>query len=630
MSHDRREPKRARQACLNCRRKKARCSGEKPVCAFCARLNQPCEWDSSPSFDPLTKQPSLRRASSHHPSETALAARVALLEAKLALLNDEPAPSFASSPSTRPSRFLVRQTSNKRGLCDDIEPDAATVTTSEFSTLPNHDIQRHLIDVYFEHNHNQPYSYFHETTFRRRFDDGCVPEYLMLAFIATACRFSDHDFVRDRRMEAMTEDANASWRQIYDESFSSDANLDFPMVQATSMLAAIEFTSGKTRLGWVKASLTIRFAQGLRLNEEPEESLPVYEQEERRRTFWSVYLVRLPCHEDLFRNGLISDVEPTLEAVIEEPTAPGHQDLDYFAMTVLMASAMGRFIRGSYAMWDPRSPYYDVHSILLHFESLSPCSLSTITETLQYQFTFDGQVDKQRAGHFLYSHALYHLTHCLLNHPFVFHHILQQISAQVPPGFVAEGLARCHRHATELLGMLQDAQQYGRLVQSSFYGYCAMLCGGIHRLYETHDDSAISSASRERARAALDFLEAKPVLWPIFNHMAHVLRYFKPDIETAKALTSAISLSQKVAIKDGHNLWQLLDYALIPETNPLTPNSIDTTPGSLYGPAAPTSTNNRSDNPSGPESQYSQGTSGYFPDLMPDTSEGIWSRSFGH
>lgn len=244
MSHDRREPKRARQACLNCRRKKARCSGEKPVCAFCARLNQSCEWDSSSSSEYVAKQASFRRPSSNHPSETALAARVALLEAKLSLLNDEGTlpVSSSGSGSSGTARGLVRQNSNKRGLRDEVESESAAQHADDFSALPDRDVQRHIIDAYFEHNHNQPYSYFHEMTFRRKFDDDCLPEYLLLALAATACRFSEHGFFRDRQHEAMSAYANAAWHQIYEDSFSHEASLDFSMVQATSLLAAIEFT----------------------------------------------------------------------------------------------------------------------------------------------------------------------------------------------------------------------------------------------------------------------------------------------------------------------------------------------------------------------------------------------------
>ncbi|CAK4033725.1 Fungal specific transcription factor domain-containing [Lecanosticta acicola] len=619
MSHDRREPKRARQACLNCRRKKARCSGEKPICAFCARLNQPCEWDS-PSSAELPSKPSssLRRASSSA-QDSGLAARVALLEAKLSLLNDEPtgAVSGITSASTgTPTSHQTTRGRRKRDISLEIDPfNSSAPTSNDFSSLPDREIFRHLIDVYFEHNHNQPYTYFHETSFRRSFEDDVLPEYLMLAFAATACRFSNHEFYEDRRVEAMTTYANSAWHRIYEDSFSYETQLEFSMVQATGMLAAIDFTSGHYKLGWVKFSLTIRFAQGLRLNEEMGDDLPIYEQEERRRTFWSVYLldalislgpnrprslldadcsVRLPCHEDLFRNGLISDVEPTLEAVIDDPTAPNHQNLDYFAMTVTMASALGRFIRmamkrtpkSHVVPWDPRSPYYEVHSILLHFESLSPCAVSTVTETLQYQFTFDGAVDKQRAGHFLYSHAMFHLIHCLLNHPFILHHILQPCMAPVPLSWVQEALTRCHKHATELLALLHDAQQYGRLVQSSFYGYCALAAGVIHRLYESHEDPATAAASRDRSWAALAFLDAKPVRWPSFANMALSLRSFKPDMDTAKALTNAMALAQKATIKDGNVLWTLLDYARIPELNPVaSPTMIPATSTPSAGPS---------------------------------------------
>ncbi|KAH8432052.1 Zn(II)2Cys6 transcription factor domain-containing protein [Aspergillus melleus] len=38
--------RRARQACGPCRRKKARCPGEKPICSLCQRLGQRCSYGS--------------------------------------------------------------------------------------------------------------------------------------------------------------------------------------------------------------------------------------------------------------------------------------------------------------------------------------------------------------------------------------------------------------------------------------------------------------------------------------------------------------------------------------------------------------------------------------------------------
>lgn len=57
--------KRVRQACLNCRKKKVRCSGEKPVCDLCGRLAQTCRYVELP--DPSAYAPP------HSPSATGLA-----------------------------------------------------------------------------------------------------------------------------------------------------------------------------------------------------------------------------------------------------------------------------------------------------------------------------------------------------------------------------------------------------------------------------------------------------------------------------------------------------------------------------------------------------------------------------
>ncbi|QPC60671.1 hypothetical protein HYE67_002902 [Fusarium culmorum] len=33
-----------RRACEPCRRKKSKCTGERPICSFCERLDLPCEY----------------------------------------------------------------------------------------------------------------------------------------------------------------------------------------------------------------------------------------------------------------------------------------------------------------------------------------------------------------------------------------------------------------------------------------------------------------------------------------------------------------------------------------------------------------------------------------------------------
>jgi hypothetical protein len=45
-------------------------------------------------------------------------------------------------------------------------------------------------DIYFRFCHSQPYSLFHEPTFRQRLVDNSLPSYLLWAFLSAARRYS--------------------------------------------------------------------------------------------------------------------------------------------------------------------------------------------------------------------------------------------------------------------------------------------------------------------------------------------------------------------------------------------------------------------------------------------------------
>jgi hypothetical protein len=223
------------------------------VCSFCARLNQRCTWsDGSPETqNQIPPQPHATSATSIFSStEASLAARVALLESKLSLLGSDTGPRvFASqrrSSASRPYHALVPVNISDVNDLAHHNPAAtdsvAFASQGDFSTLPNGEILLSLIDTYFTYCHNQPYTYFHEASFRRCFEEGLLPTYLLYAFAATASRFSEHDFYKGRQAEAIATYSNASWVEVFEHSFSYDDSLEFHMVQATNMLAAIDFT----------------------------------------------------------------------------------------------------------------------------------------------------------------------------------------------------------------------------------------------------------------------------------------------------------------------------------------------------------------------------------------------------
>lgn len=540
-----RAPKRARKACLNCRRKKTRCSGETPVCAFCARLNQHCVWD-------LSREANMTFGSNYfNTPDAALAARVALLESKLNSLGADPASNLSTARPAGLARSDVGldagQGERQSAVAKNGHAEAVDFMPSA-PLLPVKSVLAELIDTYFAHCHGRPYSYFHEPTFRQRVEEDAVPTSLLFALIATACRFSDRPEYSADRAQSIAAYSSASWARTFEQSFSYKHSLDITMVQTISMLAAIDFTSGYPRHGWIKVALSVRFAQALRLDEEPDAELPALEREERRRTFWSIYLldrlislgpdrpptffdqdctVRLPSPHEAFMQGTDAIHGPTLEDILDRPTSSRCQDLDYFAWTVVMACTLGKFIRFRlvrasrtiHAPWDSRSAYYTIHSMLLHYESHSPLTYATLSELLDNQLDDDTFTNRPRAGHLVFTQALFHLNHCLLNHPFTLYNVFQRTSLPVPPSFTREALQRCRSHAAQLLDIIHEAQACGRLAETSFYGYCAMLSGITFRLYERHEDGSVASVATERVNAALLYLERRPVRWQFHPHM---------------------------------------------------------------------------------------------------------------
>jgi hypothetical protein len=191
---------------------------------------------------------------------------------------------------------------------------------------------------------------------------------------------------------------------------------------------------GRNQLAWVKIGLSIRFGQTLQLSQEPENQLPFYEREERRCTFWSVYLLdklvscsrnhpptildsdcdlHLPL-EDISQlsQPLVAQVVPTLATLCDIPTSTLLAETDHFALVIFMASVLGRIVRlvfqqrstETHFPWDSRSEFSRIYGILLSFETYSSGtgSFESFETALCSEFGTQSKIDFSRGCHFIY------------------------------------------------------------------------------------------------------------------------------------------------------------------------------------------------------------------------------------
>lgn len=309
--------------------------------------------------------------------------------------------------------------------------------------------------------------------------------------------------------------------------------------------------AGRVNSGWLKIGLAARISQGLGLMGEPDAWLPAAEQEERRRAFWSVYLldkliscgrsrplvildqdcqVQLPCDEVTLRLGEIKKTY-TLNQLLNWNTEIAESPSP-FALVILLASIFGRCTRYVYANrhtdeippWDTESEYTAINSSLLLFESYAKSGDASVVDMARQSAKATGTPNHQELGHQTFAHTLFHLCHCLLNHPFVLDLRLQPFGSKAPHSFVTRALQNGIDHATQLVRLLRDVSEAGGLVESSFYAYSVAIAGGILSIVSQDEHQKLPCRTSEMLECfqhALDILDRLAQVW---THAANMVR----------------------------------------------------------------------------------------------------------
>lgn len=294
-------------------------------------------------------------------------------------------------------------------------------------------------------------------------------------------------------------------------------------------------TAGRIRAVWVKVGVAVRLCQDLQLQLEPGPNISPVDREEKRRLFWSVYLldrfacctkqkspgmwdvdcqVQLPSGEAAFCDGRHEDTNYLMEMI--SPREPSTYEPGHFASLVLMSCALGRCTRYMFderrsftqmAPWNPDSEYQAISSILLHFESLADVSLSFEHFFGADMLTPDGKLHQQKAGHAVFTRIAFHLCHALLNHPFLLRRLAGATRLKMPVTWLSKSLRLGLEHARLLSTFLKDAHSSGYVIDSPFHGYCLLVTGGIHAMYSHSRDPTTQRESAESLEFDLEALD---------------------------------------------------------------------------------------------------------------------------
>ncbi|KAK6843683.1 zinc finger transcription factor 1 [Apiospora arundinis] len=306
--------KRAQRACANCHRHKAKCSGDLPACSRCRSAFLTCEY-----------APSKRRF-----------ANVAASFEQAA----EPE-TTSTSVSVKEQHSPGSQTTPNMEIAYNPSPEPQT-------TLLKREIILQHMDVYFDAFWYVPcQGILHPATTYRLIDENRLPPYLAAAVVSITATMVT-DISQGRLLAAQCNE------QVEQHVMRQFGHMDPDLLVLQAFVTTYNWMSGPLSKVWMWTSTAARLARCLGLTNEPEfraEEGGFARQESLRRAVWQIWIIdrylsggfeehvllpsssmqlKLPCNDDIFRQGL-----PSTEATLHEvPLQPNHGDFSLNAAHV--------------------------------------------------------------------------------------------------------------------------------------------------------------------------------------------------------------------------------------------------------------------------------------------------------
>lgn len=128
----------------------------------------------------------------------------------------------------------------------------------------------------------------------------------------------------------------------------------------------------------------------------------------------------------------------------------------------------------------------------------------------------DDGIDHQAIGHVIFAHAVFHLCHILLNHPFLLRLHLPEQSDGAPPSFLSRAFRTGAEHAQKLAKFLVDAANAGCHVASSFYAYSVAVAGSVLALHSNRARNKMPQRCTELEESiqhAVETLDRMGLIW---------------------------------------------------------------------------------------------------------------------
>ncbi|KAF9890882.1 hypothetical protein FE257_005458 [Aspergillus nanangensis] len=542
-----RPAKRVRQACEPCRRKKAKCPGEQPVCSLCARLNQRCAYaEERPrsltgSFGHSGEPVPVTGSSENNISEI-LDGRLGSLEMKIgevldalgqgALRNSQP-PAVAATPPI-PAAFR--------------NPMMST-SLAPLTPLPSWEKVTSIAQLYLLYCDSQPLPLFYRDDFLSSL--GSRDPELVYAILALSIRFAEDQYQDINELMVRINGYTEVARSLVMKRVS-EGPVELSTLQSLCLLSIIDFTNGNTHRSSIHSSLAMNLALCANLGSETTAALNPRIREERRRCFWSICLLKR-LHGVEFDNFDFPDGRcppyPQSPDLPQRPCSPHEAARDarssdlkdqgilaYVIMLSEVFSKTAKYVRNhgkpsNVPPWSSQSEYSKIITLQMELETRMP---------LQHRFK-PANLNERTPEELTRDRAL------------------RNFRSTIPEIFLQHTSDLISSHTTWIIHFINYFEEKSFMVSDPLLGYSAAVVATIELQLSFTEDEAVRQDKRDRFFKCVEFVQNLGQKWPHMARLAERLHKLEDAVSATYRPNSGAQ--NKCLLIDLSRFWEILEYS---------------------------------------------------------------------
>ncbi|KAJ5206541.1 hypothetical protein N7491_002843 [Penicillium cf. griseofulvum] len=590
--------KRTRQACGPCRRKKARCPGEKPSCSLCHRLGQRCSYGPQTS---RVKNHSVSAApqsqETQHSTDEILgdissSGRLQRIEERLdamAVLLQEGLPISNSSRQVS-SNNQLNDDRDQEGSYDDFEImnclGSHSVASEERTCLPVAFIEQE-VETYLAHFHDQPYCPFSKK-WLLRYTSSLPPE-VALPLVALTSRLPRESRGPLHENTPGTKTfAEKAWDLLSSQYIDGKMGLSF--LQGTFLMAQVDFANGKAHQGYASVALGLRAIQSVGLNKEKDSYLSSDpEIETRKRITWAFFMLDRTYSASRNYSLSLSDKQFTFPFPFPEMEAPfsDNRPISYGSLRDGPGKQGQKVDHGIlacllrlYSLWGKATEYV--------FEPVSENSLppwqtgSALaileSEWLQFETHFADahryiNVDFKRRAREDPQSRTYLSTWCILHHPFVIMTKLRNYNGNLSATFLQKSFETSLLHSRWIVRFIREMSEVNFETCDPFLGYLAAIAATIQLEHTGNKNPQIALLLNKEFQILVDFMTELSVYWKNMSVLVNKvndlaarhqnygsLYYNQEGFSGALSKMPTPSNMPRMSAEDEDLMWEILDF----------------------------------------------------------------------